>query len=136
MDKETVEFILEQNQNLKKDFRNSLADLGTAISARVDHKIDQKLSAIDKKVDKILLHNDRQNGWIKQHRKKLDDHERMIDNLKVEADAGKAQRSRFNKLAGNWYWILAGFLIGWFILYSIADKITISMIIDFFTTLF
>jgi len=102
----------------------------------VDHKIDQKLSAMDKKVDKILLHNDKQNGWIKEHRKKLDDHDKMIDNLKDEADASKAQRSRFNKLAKNWYWIMAGFLIGWFILYSIADKVTIRMIIDFFINLF
>ena len=86
MDKDTIDFITGQNKELKDEFRSSIADMATAISGRVDDKIEMKMNVFDKKMDKMLAHNEKQNGWIQKHNDCINELSEDVD--KVEDETG------------------------------------------------
>lgn len=70
MDNATVIKLLTQQ---KDDIKDLMEGQSAVISARVDAKFDQKFAPLEAKVDSILEHNRRQNGWIKSHTEKLEE---------------------------------------------------------------
>jgi len=64
MDDATIKFITSQNKELKDDFRKSIGDLATAVSSRVDDKIEIKMTDVHSKLDSIIKQNVIRNGRI------------------------------------------------------------------------
>lgn len=65
---EVYKYIAEQNtqlqQNLEKHFDSAMELHATAISARVDSKIDQKFSRMESQMDTIIGQKEIQNGRV------------------------------------------------------------------------
>ena len=83
MDKDVVNFITNQNETLRKTLKDDMTEIiglqSTVISARVDNKIDQKMNNMMGKVDSICAHNERQNGWIKDHTERIMKNENSLE---------------------------------------------------------
>ena len=101
MDNVTVIKLLTQQ---KEDIKDLMEGQSTVISARVDAKFDQKFAPLDAKVDSILEHNERQNGWIKEHTLKLAAGEDRMDGI----DDCQQQSIRWRLfIKKRWYIIVA-----------------------------
>ena len=85
MDKDVVNFITSQNNTLRHDLKEDMTEIvslqSTVISARVDAKIEQKMGGMDRKIDLIVAHNERQNGWINDHNTKICNNEKAVKEL-------------------------------------------------------
>ena len=79
MDKSTATFITNQNEILKNDIEKLMAAQATVISARVDLKIEQKMGGLGQKIDSICAHNEKQNGWIKEHAEKIEKNAKTLE---------------------------------------------------------
>jgi len=128
-----LEDILHQVRTNRDDVREDIALQATAISGRVDAKMDEKLGEIREDVGKLLAHNERQNGWIKDHNErldKLDGKDGAVARLEISAAACSSHRHGFKKAAKNWKWLLAAVILGFFLLHSIFDIVNVGTIID------
>ena len=141
--KETIDLVTKQNQilqvNLEKHMDQVIGLQSTVISGRVDAKIDQKMGDIHKDIRKLLSHNDKQNGWIEGHTKrmdKLDGEDGHIESLKVEAIASKAHRSMMTKIFKNYKVIIGAVIITFFVLNSLFEYVNIRTIIEFAIKIF
>jgi hypothetical protein len=131
-----LEDILHQIQTNRKEVKEDIALQATAISGRVDAKIDEKLGEIKLDVQELLAHNQRQNGWIKDHNERLDDldgKEGVISRLEIAAAACQSHRHGFKKAAKNWKWLLAAVILGFFLLHSLFDIVNVGTIIQWVT---
>ena len=121
MDVDDIKIITDLNSDLKKDFRQALGDQSTAISARLDLKIETKLSHSEKKIDRLLLHNEKQNGWIKGHTQRL----------------GALEDNDFmTKLGKNYKIIIGAVVITFFALHSLFEYVNVKTIIQFAIKIF
>ena len=84
----------------------AIAAQATVISARVDLKIDQKMSPMAKEISDIRNHQIEQNGWIERHSLSLDAHETDLTELQVHCDSTD---KAFNFLKKRWYIVLIAF---------------------------
>lgn len=121
MDTEDIKIITDLNSGLKDDFIRALGDQSTVLSARLDLKVEEKLSGMDKKVDRLLNHNDKQNGWIEGHTKRLEAIEKL---------------SWMTKLGKNWRVVIGGVVITFFALHSLFEYVNIKTIIQFAIKIF
>jgi len=82
LDKETSEFIECQNQIMRTHMTEIIGLNTTVISARLDNKMDEKLKPIIEKLDRVVNHQEKQNGWIQDHSLKI---EANLDNIEANA---------------------------------------------------
>lgn len=128
MDTADIKIITDLNSELKKDFRLALAAQSTHISARLDLKVETKLSGVDKKVDRLLNHNEKQNGWIEKHNERLD---------AIDGEEGTIEKlSWMTKLGKNWRVVIGGIVITFFALHSLFEYVNIKTIIQFAIKIF
>jgi hypothetical protein len=128
-----LENILDQIKENRDAVGNDIALQATAISGRVDAKMEEKLGDIKGDIGKLLSHNDKQNGWIKDHTdrlEKLDGEEGVIDMLQGESMACAAHRGHVKKFSKNWKWVVAATILGFFILHSVFEVVNLKTIID------
>ena len=110
LNKATVDFIVEQNALLKDDLKNAMADQATAISARVDDKIEIKMNSVERKIDSIVDHNERQNGWIKDHKLRLDAVELDTEELQGKCMTFERHINLWKWVGRRWYFAAALFI--------------------------
>jgi len=128
-----LEDILHQIHENRDSVKEEFAIQATAISGRVDAKMDEKLGDLKQDVGKLLAHNEKQNGWIMDHGdrlEKLDGDDGCVSRLEVEAAASQSHRHYFKKLGQNWKWLAAAVIIGLFALHSLFDAVNVKTIIE------
>lgn len=133
-----LENILSQIKENRDAVGNDIALQSTAISGRVDAKIEEKLGGIKEDIGELLAHNSKQNGWIQEHTNrlgKLDCEGGAIDKLEVEAAASKSHRHYFKKVGKNWKWLAAAIILGLFALHSLFDVVNIKTLFDWIVKL-
>ncbi len=100
MDNETVIKLLTGHKN---DIKDLMEGQSAIISARVDAKFDQKFAPLEAKVDSIVEHNDRQNGWITAHTLNLEANKDRVDKLEDVCEQTVNDRAWAKK---RWYVIV------------------------------
>ena len=114
----------ESQQEVKKDLLRSLDEHYTVLSARVKEEHEHT----DRKVDRVLAHNDKQNGWI-------EDHAEAITELQGATASCRTHRLQQKAFLKNWkLWIVLT-LAAMYGLHRAFEAVSFSQIIEFIKSL-
>lgn len=129
MEKDVVDFIKDENRELKSDIKVMLGDAITGMSGKVRFEVDKIHMEIDHMEKTLAVHDKQQNGILKTHAD-------SIDNLEDRAIKCQVHIEQSGKFWKNWKLILAGGILASYVLHNIFAELTVSQIIEFVKKLF
>jgi hypothetical protein len=113
-DVEIIKLLSEFSVNLHE----AVAKNGTATRGFIESEVNR----IDEKLEKIIVHNTRQNGF-------LENHEECIGELKKEAEKCRDYRKSLGFAAKNWKFLAVAFVVLVFLLNVVSDRINWNLTI-------
>jgi len=118
MDNTTIiQLFAKQDEHMEK----LMAAQATVISARVDLKIEEKMNVFGKKIDNIIVHNEKQNGWLKSHTELIENSADDISELQVDIDCHNRNLRNLKKYSIPILLVCLGVFIGVIWLYDHVD---------------